>query len=85
MIGLEETFYQVTENNGVVEVCAIVHSPVGICPIAFPFDVKLRTTNGSAGKYRVKNYGSMPLNGYHLIKIFSVSHGLHSCIHLLGI
>ena len=56
MVGLERTFYQVSEDVGVVEVCAIVYSPEIDCPIAFPFDVSLRTVDGSAGKERDKNY-----------------------------
>ena len=49
VVGLERT-YQVSEDVGVVEVCAIVYSPEIACPIAFPFDVRLRTLDGSAGK-----------------------------------
>ena len=51
MVGLERTFYNVSENVGVVEVCAIVISPSGNvpCPIDFPFDVNLSTNNDSAG------------------------------------
>ena len=51
VVGLESTIYMVMEDVGVVEVCAIVYSPNGniLCPIAFPFDVRLSTTNGSAG------------------------------------
>ena len=56
VVGLERTFYQVSENVGVVEVCAIVYSPEGDCPIEFLFDVNLIITNGRAGKERVKNY-----------------------------
>ena len=36
VVGLERTFYQVSEGVGVVEVCAIVYSPSGACPITFP-------------------------------------------------
>ena len=54
MVGLERTFYQVSEDVGVVEVCAIVYSPEGDCPIEFLFTVRLTTTNDSAGKERVK-------------------------------
>ena len=52
-MGLERTFYQVSEDVGVVEVCAIVHSPVIDCPIEFPFDVTLSTLDGSAGEEKV--------------------------------
>ena len=50
-MGLEKTFYNVSENVGVVEVCAIVYSPTIDCPIEFPFDVGLSTSDGSAGIY----------------------------------
>ena len=48
-MGLEKTFYNVTEDVGVVEVCAIVYMPTIDCPINFAFDVSLSTDNGSAG------------------------------------
>ena len=52
VVGLERTLYEVTEDVGVVEVCAIVYSPNGNinCSIDFPFEVFLSTTEGSAGK-----------------------------------
>ena len=50
-MGLERTFYSVSEDVGVVEVCAIVYSPTIDCPIEFPFNVSLSTTNASAGKH----------------------------------
>ena len=43
------TFYNVSEDVGVVEVCTIVYEPVGDCPISFPFEVMLSTRDGSAG------------------------------------
>ena len=48
-MGLERTFYNVSEDVGVVEVCAIVYSPTIVCPIAFPFDVSLSTSDNTAG------------------------------------
>ena len=50
VVGLEKTFYQVTEDVGVVEVCAIAYSPTIVCPIDFPFDVSLSTRNDGATK-----------------------------------
>ena len=50
MVGLEETFYQVSEGDGVVVVCVVVYEPNISCPIEFPFDVMLSTIDGSAGK-----------------------------------
>lgn len=49
-MGLERTLYSVSEDVGVVEVCAYVYSPTIDCPIEFPFNVSLSTTDGSAGK-----------------------------------
>ena len=40
----EQTFFNVIESVGVVEVCAIITSPFINCPVEFPFDV------GTAGK-----------------------------------
>ena len=51
MVGLDRTFYQVLEDVGVVEVCAIVHSPNITCPIEYTFHINLSTSNGSAGIY----------------------------------
>ena len=55
VVGLEEAFYHVSEGVGVVEVCAIVYSPSGICPITIPFDVALSTQDG-AGPNRAGTY-----------------------------
>ena len=49
VVGLEKTFYSVSEDDGMLEVCAIVTSPDIGCPIQFPFQVSLSTTDGSAG------------------------------------
>ena len=58
VVGLERTFYQVSEDVGVMEVCAIVYSPNDNvpCKISFAFDVSFSTSNnrfstsdGSAG------------------------------------
>ena len=52
VVGLERTLYQVSEDVGVVEVCAIVYRPDGNspCPIDFAFDVSLSTNDNSAGE-----------------------------------
>ena len=50
VVGLEQTFLRVSENIGVVKLCAIVRSPVVTCPIAFPFDVSLFFYDGTAGQ-----------------------------------
>ena len=54
VVGLSGRFYQVSENESMVRVCATVYQPMIDCPIGFPFDVRLTTTNDSAGKERVK-------------------------------
>ena len=54
-MGMERTLYQVSEDVGVVEVCAIVYSPNVGCPIVFPFDVRLTTSNGSAGTCKMNH------------------------------
>ena len=50
-MGLNRTLYTVSEDVGVVEVCAEVTSPVLSCPIEFSFTVLLSTNNGTACKY----------------------------------
>ena len=50
VVGLEQIFYSVSEDVGVVELCAVVNEPNIDCPIAFPFDVPLSTSDNSAGK-----------------------------------
>ena len=49
VVGLEKTIYRVSEYVGVLEVCAIVYSPTVDCPIVFPFDVSLSTSDNTAG------------------------------------
>ena len=48
-VGLERTFYSVSEGVGVVELCAVVYEPDITCPIEFPFNVSLSTADGTAG------------------------------------
>ena len=48
-MGLERTLYSVSEDVGVVKVCAIVYSPNIVCPITFPFDVSVSTSDNTAG------------------------------------
>ena len=42
--------YTVSEDEGMVEMCAVMFFPSGSCPIQFPFDIRLETSNGIAGK-----------------------------------
>ena len=74
VVGLERPFYHVSEDVGVVEVCAIVYSPKVDCPIEFMFNVNLIITNGQAGKDRVKN--TVLCNVIIFLFLYSISHGL---------
>ena len=49
VVGLERTSYQITEDVGVVEVCAVVHKPNITCPHELFFNVSLSTSDESAG------------------------------------
>ena len=50
VVGLEREFYEVPEDVGVVEVCAVVQNSICVdCPISFPFDVILYTSGLSTG------------------------------------
>ena len=42
--------YTVSEDEGMVEVCTVVSVPSGSCPIQFPFDIRLETSNDTADK-----------------------------------
>ena len=53
-VGLERTFYNVTEDVSVVEVCIVVHKLDHInCSVSFPFDIHFLSngTNDTAGKF----------------------------------
>ena len=48
-MGLEETYYMVSEDVGVVEVCANISSPANSeCPFTTSFDVLLSTVQVNA-------------------------------------
>ena len=51
VVGLERTFYNVSESVGTVEVCAVVLSPDESIeyPVDFPFNLSLSTNRGTAG------------------------------------
>ena len=76
VVDLERTFYQVSEDVCVVEVvCAIVYSTKIAYPIAFPFDVRLKTLDSSAGK----EHDKITINKIYYTPIYlfsSVSYGL---------
>ena len=50
MVGLEQTEYQVMEDEHSVKVCATVKNSDTDCAIEFPFQVNVVTTDSSAGK-----------------------------------
>ena len=51
VVGLEQILFNVSEDAGVVELCAVVYQPANIeCPIAFPFDIHFATSDDTAGK-----------------------------------
>ena len=49
MVGLEQTFFSVSEDVAYVELCAIVLFPDITCPIEFPFEVGVLTADVTAG------------------------------------
>ena len=49
VVGLERTFYQISEDVGVVEICAIARNSTIVCPIAFPFNISFSKTDTTAG------------------------------------
>ena len=58
VVGLERTFYSVSEDGGAVEVCApirIFNANVG-CPVPFSFSISFSTSDGSAGNEECMNY-----------------------------
>ena len=49
VVGLEQVQYSVNEEDGVIEVCAVVSSPDIDCPVDFSFKVKFFTADVTAG------------------------------------
>ena len=51
VVGLEKTFYSVSEDVGAVEVCTTIRifSANVSCPVLFPFNVSFSTSDGNAG------------------------------------
>ena len=50
VVGLEQTFFSVSEHVGSVEICVAILSPMITCPVAYSFDVSISTATGSAGR-----------------------------------
>ena len=46
VVCLENTVYHDTDSDGIVEVCVVVDEPNIDCPITFPFNVTLSTSDG---------------------------------------
>ncbi|CAI8013544.1 hypothetical protein GBAR_LOCUS8570 [Geodia barretti] len=57
VVGLEMTFFSVSEGVGYVELCAYVSFPEITCPIEFPFEVGLSTADGTA--VETMDYGAI--------------------------
>jgi hypothetical protein len=57
VVGLEMTFFSVSEGVGYVELCAYVSFPEITCPIEFPFEVGLSTSDGTA--VETMDYGAI--------------------------
>ena len=52
VVGLEQTVIRVIEEEtGGVKLCVNVTFPIIDCPIEFPFEVRLSTSDGTAGNY----------------------------------
>ena len=52
VVGLEKTFYTVTEEDLMIEVCVVVKNPDyegEECPVASSFDIIISTVDDSAG------------------------------------
>ena len=48
-VSLQQTYYMVSEDVGMVEVCAFIDRPANVvCPVTFAFDVILNTVGGTA-------------------------------------
>ena len=76
VVGLERTLYNFPEDVGVVEVCAIVYSPTIFCPIEFPFDVSLSTSDNTAGMVCSISTALLCVTCFTL-HIHRGTHGLH--------
>ena len=50
VVGLDPTLFDVSENVSHVQLCAVVSEPDITCPIKFPFEVELSTSDETAGK-----------------------------------
>ena len=52
---MERAVYQVSEDEGSVEVCAVIRSPPGVeCPVDFSVSVTITTSDETAGIYFIK-------------------------------
>ena len=77
VVGLEQTFFSVSEDVGYVKLCAVVTFPDIVCPIEFPFDVGFSTADGTAGTVITYAYETQPIE-QELLYSHSTNHGLRS-------
>ena len=49
MIGFKRSRVAVKENEGTVQVCVEIFSPVVVCPVVFPIELIITTSDGTAG------------------------------------
>ena len=49
MVGFERTVADVEEDLGMVQVCVSIFTPIVECPVAFPFELIITTSDGNAG------------------------------------
>ena len=56
VVGLEQTFFWVSEEEGLVELCVNVSFPDTECPIKFTFNLNIATRDGSAGWIYLPHY-----------------------------
>lgn len=74
VVTLERTMYHVSEDVGMLNVCAIVNFPTIPCPIEFSFIVSLSTTGISAGNVLVTLYALYIYDIICLMRTPSESH-----------
>ena len=70
VVGLEKTFYELSEDVNMVTVCAIVYIPDIICPIQFDFNVTLSISDESTGIYKYLKLHIKRNDGYYAVATF---------------
>ena len=72
VVGLEDTSLTLSEDAGVIEICAAISSPDTLCPVEYPFEIMLETLSGTAGKVVY-----CPNNPRLILSLCSWQHGLY--------